>query len=58
MCRETAHHETAAQPVRAADVEAQRDRMFEGAVINTTEGRAVLHTALRGNSPVLVDGAT
>ena len=41
---------------RAAGVEAQRDRMFEGAVINTTEGRAVLHTALRGNSPVLVDG--
>ena len=40
----------------AADVEGQRDRMFEGAVINTTEGRAVLHTALRGNSPVLVDG--
>jgi glucose-6-phosphate isomerase len=40
----------------AADVEGQRDRMFEGAVINTTEGRAVLHTALRGHSPVLVDG--
>ena len=40
----------------AAEVEGQRDRMFEGAVINTTEGRAVLHTALRGNSPVLVDG--
>ncbi len=40
----------------AAGVEAQRDRMFEGAVINTTEGRAVLHTALRGRSPVLVDG--
>ena len=40
----------------AADIESQRDRMFEGAVINTTEGRAVLHTALRGNSPVLVDG--
>jgi glucose-6-phosphate isomerase len=40
----------------AAEVEGQRDRMFEGAVINTTEGRAVLHTALRGNRPVLVDG--
>ena len=32
---------------RAADVEAQRDRMFAGEAINTTEGRAVLHTALR-----------
>jgi glucose-6-phosphate isomerase len=40
----------------AADVEGQRDRMFGGAIINSTEGRAVLHTALRGRSPVLVDG--
>ena len=33
----------------AADcgVEARRDAMFAGAAINTTEGRAVLHTALR-----------
>ena len=31
----------------AAGVEAQRDRMFAGEAINTTEGRAVLHTALR-----------
>ena len=33
-------------------------RMFAGAIINTTEGRAVLHTALRNraNTPVLVDG--
>ena len=32
--------------------------MFAGATINTTEGRAVLHTALRNRSdePVLVDG--
>jgi len=32
--------------------------MFSGAIINTTEHRAVLHTALRnrGNQPVYVDG--
>ena len=42
----------------AADVEAKRDAMFAGAIINTTERRAVLHTALRNrsNTPVLVDG--
>jgi glucose-6-phosphate isomerase len=34
------------------------ERMFTGRKINTTEGRAVLHTALRNRSddPVLVDG--
>ncbi|OHB71573.1 MAG: glucose-6-phosphate isomerase [Planctomycetes bacterium RBG_13_63_9] len=34
------------------------ERMFTGERINTTEGRAVLHTALRNRSgdPVLVDG--
>ncbi|HEY4331537.1 MAG TPA: glucose-6-phosphate isomerase, partial [Ilumatobacteraceae bacterium] len=31
----------------AADVEARRDAMFAGDKINTTENRAVLHTALR-----------
>ena len=43
---------------KAADAEAQRDAMFAGAVINTTEGRAVLHTALRNraNTPVMVAG--
>ncbi|RYE28540.1 MAG: glucose-6-phosphate isomerase, partial [Hyphomicrobiales bacterium] len=42
----------------AADVEAKRDAMFAGEPINTTEGRAVLHTALRNQSgrPVKVDG--
>ncbi|WP_091837902.1 glucose-6-phosphate isomerase [Bosea lupini] len=42
----------------AADVEAKRDAMFAGEPINTTEGRAVLHTALRNQSgkPVMVDG--
>ncbi len=35
-----------------------RTRMFSGEKINTTENRAVLHTALRqmGDTPVLVDG--
>ncbi|MFC5421888.1 glucose-6-phosphate isomerase [Bosea eneae] len=43
----------------AADVAAKRDAMFAGEPINTTEGRAVLHTALRNQSgrPVMVDGA-
>lgn len=43
----------------AADVAAKRDAMFAGEPINTTEGRAVLHTALRNLSgrPVMVDGA-
>jgi glucose-6-phosphate isomerase len=44
---------------KAADVEAKRDAMFAGAIINTTERRAALHTALRNFSgkPVLVEGA-
>ncbi|NKX46153.1 glucose-6-phosphate isomerase [Roseicyclus persicicus] len=42
---------------RAAEVEARRDAMFGGAKINETEGRAVLHTALRAEAgPILVDG--
>ncbi len=43
---------------RAAGVAAKRDAMFAGEAINTTEGRAVLHTALRNRSakPVMVDG--
>ncbi|MEP7116072.1 MAG: glucose-6-phosphate isomerase [Acidobacteriota bacterium] len=42
----------------ATGVAARRDRMFAGEPINTTEGRAVLHIALRKQSPgaVLVDG--
>jgi len=44
---------------RASGVESRRDAMFRGDRINETEGRAVLHTALRNLSgtPVLVDGA-
>ncbi len=43
---------------RETDVEAWRDRMFAGEKINVTEGRAVLHTALRNRSgkPVMLDG--
>jgi glucose-6-phosphate isomerase len=42
---------------RARDVEGWRNRMFGGEKINITEGRAVLHTALRNRSarPVFVD---
>ncbi|MEL6217780.1 MAG: glucose-6-phosphate isomerase [Pseudomonadota bacterium] len=35
---------------RAAEVEAFRDRMVSGAPVNSTEGRAVLHMALRGGT--------
>jgi glucose-6-phosphate isomerase len=43
---------------RSADVEGWRAKLFDGARINFTEDRAVLHTALRNRSgrPVLVDG--
>ncbi|QFT92391.1 Glucose-6-phosphate isomerase [Roseovarius sp. THAF9] len=42
----------------AAGVAQKRDAMFDGAKINTTENRAVLHTALRSHdtAPLLVDG--
>ncbi|MCU0801226.1 MAG: glucose-6-phosphate isomerase [Rhodobacteraceae bacterium] len=41
----------------ASEVAAKRDAMFAGAKINETEGRAVLHTALRNLSgSVIVDG--
>jgi glucose-6-phosphate isomerase len=42
----------------AANLTEKRDAMFAGEKINTTENRAVLHTALRNitNAPVLVDG--
>ena len=43
---------------RETGVETARDALFAGERINATEGRAVLHTALRNrsNRPVLVDG--
>ena len=42
-----------------AGVAAKREAMFAGTAINDTEGRPVLHTALRNldGGPVLVDGA-
>jgi Glucose-6-phosphate isomerase len=46
------------QLAEAAGVAKKREAMFSGEAINFTEGRAVLHTALRNraNTPVLVDG--
>ena len=43
---------------RESRVETWRDRMFTGERINTTEGRSVLHTALRDpdGPPLVVDG--
>ena len=43
---------------RDAGLEARRDAMFAGEIVNPTEGRASLHTALRNMSgqPVTVDG--
>ena len=42
----------------AAGFDAMRQKFFSGEKINTTEKRAVLHTALRykGNEPICVDG--
>ncbi|WP_424929026.1 glucose-6-phosphate isomerase [Amaricoccus tamworthensis] len=46
------------QLAETSGVPTRRDEMFAGQKINTTEDRAVLHTALRNrsNTPVLVDG--
>ena len=43
---------------RHANLKAEIEAMFNGEKINTTEDRAVLHTALRNrsNSPIYVDG--
>jgi len=43
---------------KEAGVEQLRDAMFKGEKINFTEGRAVLHSALRNvsNEPIMVDG--
>jgi len=44
---------------RACQLEAERDAMFAGEPVNRTEGRSVLHVALRnrGPAPILVGGA-
>ena len=43
---------------READVSGKREAMFDGDPINSTEGRAVLHTALRNpdGPPLIVEG--
>ena len=40
----------------ATGFDERRQAMFAGARINTTEDRSVLHTALRADGPVVVDG--
>ncbi|HMR34381.1 MAG TPA: glucose-6-phosphate isomerase [Geminicoccaceae bacterium] len=40
---------------RACDVEGWRDRMFAGEAINNTEGRAVLHIALRNRAGTAIE---
>jgi glucose-6-phosphate isomerase len=44
--------------MREQGVEAYREKMFSGEKINFTEGRSVLHVALRNrsNTPIVVDG--
>uniref|UniRef100_A0A4W6E929 Glucose-6-phosphate isomerase n=1 Tax=Lates calcarifer TaxID=8187 RepID=A0A4W6E929_LATCA len=43
---------------KSRGIEAAREKMFKGDKINFTEGRAVLHVALRNrsNTPIMVDG--
>jgi glucose-6-phosphate isomerase len=41
---------------RDAGLGEQIEKMFRGEKINVTENRAVLHTALRGSEPVMLDG--
>ena len=53
-----ATHALLVELARAAGVEQRRDAMFSGERINTTENRAVLHTALRmpAEHSLIVDG--
>ena len=44
------------QAAAAADLEGKRTAMFAGEPINLTEGRAVLHVALRGAAAGIADG--
>lgn len=46
------------QLAEAVEIQDWVEKMFKGDAINITEGRAVLHTALRNrsNNPVMVDG--
>ena len=55
----TSHtHDLLVALAEASGVEARIEAMFRGEVVNPTEGRASLHTALRNRSeePVMVDG--
>ncbi len=56
MCGDVQDHEAAAGLGQGGGRCQKRDAMFAGEIINTTEGRAVLHTALRNQSksPVMV----
>ncbi|MGD9915561.1 MAG: glucose-6-phosphate isomerase [Rhizobiaceae bacterium] len=45
-----------AELAEAAGIEQRREAMFAGEHINFTEDRAVLHTALRADGPVMLDG--
>ena len=62
LSRQRATRETLALLVAladACDVGGRRDAMMRGEKINASEGRAVLHTALRaprGSAPIFVDG--
>jgi len=51
-------HALLVELARASGVERRRDAMFAGEIVNPTEGRASLHTALRNRSErsVMVDG--
>ena len=55
---DTAARDLLIELAAAAGIEAKRDAMFAGAKINETEGRAVLHTALRAdpNATIIVEG--
>ena len=56
---DTAARDALLELAASADWQTRRDAMFSGEKINETEGRAVLHTALRNldGDPVIVDGA-
>ena len=56
---DTATRDLLIRLAHAADLEAKRDAMFRGDLVNSTERRAALHSALRNFSgqPVLVEGA-
>lgn len=56
VTQDTIHH--LCDLARARDIEGFRDRMFAGDILNESEGRAVLHPALRGScdGAITIDG--